>query len=73
MPWVDVNILQGTSNSSGSTVVKKAQDEGGVTNGQNGATNVGVEGVGEKIFYLGFSFFLNSPFFPPFSYVSLSY
>ena len=54
-------------------MVKKAQDEGGVTNGQNGATNVGVEGVGENIFYLGLSFFLNSPFFPPFSYVSLSY
>ena len=46
---VDIDNLQGTSNSSGSTGVKKAQEEGGATNGQNGTTNVGVDGVGAKI------------------------
>ena len=45
---IDMDILQGTSNSSGSTGVKKAQEEGGA-NGQNGTTNVGVDGVGAKI------------------------
>ena len=59
---VDIDNLQGTSNSSGSTGVKKAQEEGGASNGQNGTTNVGVDGVGAKIwhtFYLGLSFFLS--------------
>ena len=59
---VDIDNLQGSSNSSGSTGVKKAQEDGGATNGQNGTTNVCVDGVGAKIlhtFYLGLSFFLS--------------
>ena len=41
-----MNILQGSSNSSGSTGVKKAQEDGGAT---NGTSNVGVDGVSAKI------------------------